>query len=74
MRPDFLFASPSWLSGASRVLDLAGQFDEYNESASGDEADGMALFVDWRVVGQSLLDAVMGVRREQEEQASFTPD
>ena len=53
MRPDFLFASPSWLSGASRGLDLAGQFDDYNQSASGDEADAKALFADWRVVGQS---------------------
>lgn len=74
MRPDFLFSNPSWLSGASRSLDLGGQFDEYNESATGDEADAKALFVDWRAVGQSLLDAVMGIRREQEEQAAFTPD
>lgn len=74
MRPDFLFASPSWLSGASRGLDLAGQFDDYNQSASGDEADAKALFADWRVVGQSLLNAVMGVRRESPEPTSSTAD
>lgn len=74
MRPDFLFASPSWLSGASRGLDLAGQFDDYNQSASGDEADAKALFADWRVVGQSLVNAVMGIRREPQEPASSTAD
>ena len=74
MRPDFLFASPSWLSGASRGLDLAGQFDDYNESTSGDEADAKALFADWRVVGQSLFNAVMGIRRDPQEPTSPTPD
>ncbi len=74
MRPDFLFASPSWLSGAARGFDLAGLYDEYNESATGDEADAKALFADWRVVGQSLLNAVMGIRREPQEPSSSTPD
>lgn len=64
VRPDFLFAMPTWLTGASRALDLAGQFDEYNESRDGEEADARALFADWRVVGESLLDAVMVFRRE----------
>ena len=70
MRPDFLFAMPSWLSGASRTLDLAGQFDEYNESQHGEEADAKALFSDWRTVGESLVDALMGFRRERQDQAS----
>lgn len=74
MRPDFLFASPSWLSGASRGFDLAGLYDEYNESPTGEEADAKALFADWRVVGQSLLNAVMGVRRESPEPTSSTAD
>lgn len=71
MRPDFLFAMPSWLSGASRTLDLAGQFDEYNESPTGEAADAKALFCDWRIVGESLLDAMRTFRREP--QASPSP-
>lgn len=64
MRSDFLFAMPSWLSGAARVLDLAGQFDEYNESRDESAADARALFCDWRIVGESLLDAVTAFQRE----------
>lgn len=74
MRPDFLFAMPSWLTGASRSLDLAGQFDEYNESPAGEQADAKALFADWRVVGESIFEALMVFRREPQEQASPNPD
>jgi hypothetical protein len=58
MGSDFLFAVPSWLSGAARSLDLAGQFDEYNDSQTTQAADAKALFCDWRVIGESLLEAV----------------
>ena len=74
MRPDFLFATPSWLSGASRILDLAGQFDEYNESHNGEIADARALFCDWRIVGESLLDAMRMFRRESPQPTQSTPD
>jgi len=64
MRPDFLVAMPSWLSGAARSLDLAGQFDEYNDSHTIEAADAKALFCDWRIVGEALLDAVRAFRLE----------
>ena len=69
MRTDFLFAMPTWLSGAARTLDLAGQFDDYNESATEQAADARALFGDWRVVGESLVDAMKAFRREPQTQA-----
>ena len=69
MRPDFLFARPTWLSGAARTLDLAGQFDEYNESLSEELADTRAMFLDWRIVGEALLDAVRNFGREQASQS-----
>ena len=72
MRPDFLFAWPSWLSGAARTLDLAGQFDEYNESQNEEQADRRALFLDWRTVGETLLGAVRDFRREQTSQSPST--
>ena len=55
MRPDFLVATPSWLSGAARVLDLTGQFDEYNDSHTIDAADAKAIFCDWRLIGETIL-------------------
>ncbi|MEQ1910045.1 MAG: hypothetical protein ABMA15_14555 [Vicinamibacterales bacterium] len=66
MRPDFLVATPSWLSGAARVLDLGGQFDQYNDSHSIEAADAKALFCDWRMVGETFRDAINVFRRESE--------
>jgi len=53
-RTDFLFAQPSFGSGAARVLDLFGTFDAYNTSASEQEADERAIASDWLVVGKDL--------------------
>jgi hypothetical protein len=58
MGSDFLYATPSVVSGLARTLDLAGQFDEYNTSPSGEVADWLALRADWRVVGESLASAM----------------
>jgi|HubBroStandDraft_4_1064222.scaffolds.fasta_scaffold872242_1 hypothetical protein len=55
---DFLFADPSFVSGAARLLDLYCLFDSYNTSRSGAEADYKALLADWRVVGQDIQRAV----------------
>lgn len=69
MHTNFLFAMPSWLSGAARTLDLGGVFDEYNDSPTPDQADAWALWHDWRAVGESLWDA-MRVCREEAPQAA----
>lgn len=68
MHTDFLFAMPSWLSGAARTLDLGGVFDEYNESPTPAQADAWALWHDWRAVGDLLRDAM----RVCDEEASQT--
>lgn len=72
MRPDFLFARPCWLSGVARTLDLAGQFDEYNESPIEEIADNHALFLDWSTIGETLLDAVRGFGREHAPRSPST--
>ena len=51
---DFLFARPSLLSGAARVLDFMGLFDSYNVSPTPEHADQRAMFADWRSVGNDL--------------------
>jgi hypothetical protein len=58
IKSDFLFAQPSFASGAARVLDLWGQFDDYNRSETTLEADARAIASDWLMVGQDLSDAI----------------
>lgn len=58
VKSDFLFAQPSFASGAARVFDLFGQFDEYNKSETPGEADAKAIASDWIVIGQDLADAI----------------
>ena len=58
VQTDFLFAEPSYLSGAARLLDLWGQYDEYNKSLNPAEADTRAIAADWIITGQDLQGAM----------------
>jgi len=58
VKSDFLFAQPSFASGAARTLDLWGLLDDYNISSTTVEADVKAIAADWIVVGQDLTDAM----------------
>jgi len=62
IRTDVLFAQPSYLSGAARVVDTAGDFDVYNSS---EYPDALALYDDWRVVGDDLWQARAAVVGER---------
>ncbi|MBW4039309.1 MAG: hypothetical protein HIU91_10620 [Acidobacteria bacterium] len=57
-KTDFLVASPSLISGAGRLFDWYGQFDEYNISRTPDEADARAIASDWAIVGNDICDAM----------------
>ena len=59
---DFLFAAPSVLSGAGRVIDLMGLYDRYNMSPTPKEADARALFSDWLAVVRDLSKAMTALR------------
>lgn len=59
----FLMADPSILFGAARVVDLFGQFDQYNLGRTGGEADARALMADWTIVGDDLLEAIAAARQ-----------
>ena len=63
VKSDFLVADPSLTSGAARLFDFYGLYDEYNISPTEAQADAMATFSDWLVVGQDIREAV-----EQHEQ------
>jgi hypothetical protein len=72
MGSDFLFATPSFLSGIARLFDFAGQFDEYNDSPNGEVADWIALLADWRIVGHDLavsMDNMDALGQDGETQA-----
>ncbi len=55
---NYLFATPSLLSGAARTLDLWGTFDSYNESLTPGQADSLAIYSDWLAVGKDILSAM----------------
>ena len=53
-----LFARPSIAGGIARSLDVGGTFDQYNYSASSEEADQAAIASDWYAVGADLYRAI----------------
>ena len=61
-RSTFLFAGHSFLSGAGRTLDLMGVLDEYNRSQTGADADALAIYNDWAIVGEDLMQAIQSIR------------
>ncbi|MBI5711778.1 MAG: hypothetical protein HZC42_15955 [Candidatus Eisenbacteria bacterium] len=63
---DFLFASPSFLVGVGRSLDLGGHFDGYNVSRTPEEADARALGADFLSVGRDLIRALAEVTAKGE--------
>lgn len=70
MGSDFLFAMPSFCSGAARTLDLGGTFDAYNDSPSTQEADRRALASDWTTVGRDLQNAMTEFDGQKASQSS----
>lgn len=56
IKTDFLTATPSFLTGMGSVLNVAGNYPEFNVSESPEEADLLALESDWRMVGQDFRD------------------
>ncbi len=54
----FLFASPSFISGFSRVVDLGGTLNEYNSALSPEMADSWAITSDWQAVGMDMQKAI----------------
>ena len=54
------------LAGMGRCLDIAGLFDSYNTSRTGEEADARAIAADFRAVGKDLKEAIETVTAERE--------
>jgi hypothetical protein len=63
---DYLFAMPTFLSGMGRSLDIGGQFDEYNFAETPEETDAIAIYTDFRAVGEDLMSACSQFERQLE--------
>jgi hypothetical protein len=59
-RTDFLVASPGFLTGCARILDIGAtlRYYSYTISDTPAEADTTAMASDWRVVGDDLRKAI----------------
>ncbi|HEX5415433.1 MAG TPA: hypothetical protein VFZ25_07190 [Chloroflexota bacterium] len=62
-----LFARSSFLEGVARIFDFADAHNEYNTSATPEEADYLALLSDWQVVGDDLRSAIAVYGQEIEQ-------
>ena len=61
---DHLFAMPSFAEGFARVLDIGGEFDDYNFAETPEETDANAMYADFRAVGEELMAAYVWFERD----------
>lgn len=54
----FLFARPSVIEGAGRILDFGNTLNEYNKSMTPEQADRIAIACDWRQVGLDISEII----------------
>jgi len=64
-----LFARPSAIEGAARLLDFGDTLSEYNRSPTGAMADYIALAADWKQIGNDLSEAFQLGMDELSDQA-----
>jgi hypothetical protein len=63
----YLFAVPTFLSGAASVMDPADSLSTYNESPTGMDADAIATYADWKAVAGDLTVAINQTIRLEEK-------
>lgn len=61
-RTDFLFSTPSFLEGAGSVMNLAGNYYEFNNCDTAREADETAINNDFSMIGQDICDAIKSIK------------
>jgi hypothetical protein len=64
----FLYARPSALEGVARLLDFGNSLNEYNVSANGEEADYLALKLDWEAIKEDIRHTVVEFEEAYKEQ------
>jgi hypothetical protein len=68
-----LFATPSAVTGAARALDMGGIFNDYNYEQSAEEADDLALFLDFSTVHQELSRSILFHYEKYERDQALQP-
>ena len=68
-----LFAKPSFIEGAARILDLGNTFTQYNSIASPELADMSAMRSDWQSVGEDLRQVMVRFAAQYELQVDAAP-
>lgn len=58
---DFLTSSNSFITGMGSVLNIGGNYFDYNSSESSEEADKKALCMDWRMVGKDMVSSMKSI-------------
>ena len=54
----YLYATPSFLGGFAKTLDLGGTLVVFNKSETPIEADAKAINNDWKAVGKDLTHSI----------------
>lgn len=54
VRTDFLYTTPTFLTGAATVFSVSGFSPTFNRYATEAEADFRAIHSDWSLVGQDI--------------------
>jgi hypothetical protein len=68
----FLYAEPSFLEGAARVIDLGATMSSYNMSPNGEIADVLALRADRKALAADAAEAMRRLADEIEAEARST--
>jgi hypothetical protein len=57
-KTDFLTPDSSFLVGMGSVINIGGNYFEYNTSEGNWEADRKAIFMDWKMIGNDIRDSM----------------
>jgi accessory colonization factor AcfC len=63
-RSDYLFAEPSIFEGLSRIFDFGNTLNVYNDSLTSEEADALAIWMDWCASGEDIMRAIEDYRSQ----------
>ncbi len=69
---DYLVARPSFLDGYARLFDFGNTLCEYNYSRNEEEADQIAMWLDWNAVGADIRRAYQEFVAAQESKQYAT--
>ena len=58
VKASYLFATPCFVSGFARAIDIGATYQAYNLSENGQIADYKALCSDWLQVGEDITTAM----------------